>query len=239
MAELDIVIPVYNSESIIAELIKRLNDWSETIEFSFRVIFIDDGSIDNSCEIILAEPKNFEYRLVRLVRNYGQHSATAIGLGLTDAPLVATIDDDLQHDPFELTKMIEHLKNEKADLVFGTYKLKRHSVIRNMGSLILKKIFQFEGLDYSGVTSFRLMKSSVTRPFRQMKNPIIFIEEYLVRNAKKTSICEIKHSKRVSGKSSYSSWKLFSFALKIVLFHSSLPLKYTIRFGLLMSIIFF
>lgn len=239
MTELDIVIPVYNSKPIIGDLIKRLNDWSATIEFTIRVIFVDDGSIDDSCEIIISEPKKFEYKLVRLAKNYGQHSATAIGLGLTDAPLVATMDDDLQHDPFELTKMIQHLKNEKADLAFGAYHQKQHSLIRNWGSSMLKGVFLMEGIDYSGVTSFRLMKLSVTKPFRQLKSPIIFIEEYLVRNARKISVCEVKHSARVSGKSTYSNWKLFKFALKIVLFHSSLPLKFTTRFGLLMSIFFF
>lgn len=239
MIELDIVIPVYNSGSVVAELVKRLNEWSETIDFSYRVIFVDDGSMDDSCQVILSAQKNFEYKLVRLARNYGQHTATAIGLGLANAPIVATMDDDLQHDPFELTKMIQCLKDEKSDLVFGTYDRKRHSFVRNMGSLMLKKIFQLEGFDYSGVTSFRLMKSSVTQSFRHLKDPIIFIEEYLVRNAKNISICEIKHSKRAVGNSSYSNWKLFKFALKIVLFHSALPLKFTTRFGLLMSIFFF
>lgn len=239
MADLDIVIPVYNSKLVIADLIKRLDEFSSNIEFSFRVIFIDDGSSDGSDEIITSSPKKFEYKIIRLGKNYGQHTATAVGLGVAEAPLIATMDDDLQHDPFELTKMIQHLKNVNSDLVFGKYHQKRHSFTRNMGSLLLKKIFQMEGLDYSGVTSFRLMKKSVTQSFRELKNPIIFIEEYLVRNAKNTSICEVKHSKRVSGRSSYSNWKLFKFALKIVLFHSSLPLKLTIRFGLLMSIFFF
>lgn len=239
MADLDIVIPVYNSKLVIADLIKRLDDFSSNVVFSFRVIFVDDGSCDGSDEIIASAPKKFEYKLVRLGKNYGQHTATAVGLGMTDAPLVATMDDDLQHDPFELTKMIEHLKGSNSDLVFGKYHQKRHSLIRNMGSSMLKKIFQMEGLDYSGVTSFRLMKQSVTRSFKQLKTPIIFIEEYLVRGAKNTSVCEVKHSRRVSGKSSYSNWKLFKFALKIVLFHSSLPLKFTTRFGLLMSLFFF
>lgn len=239
MADLDIVIPVYNSKLVIADLINRLNNYSDNAGFVFRVIFVDDGSRDGSEEIIISETKKFDYKLVKLAKNYGQHTATAVGLGMTDAPLVATIDDDLQHDPFELTKMIDHLKNTNSDLVFGKYDQKHHSVVRNAGSILLKKIFQLEGLDYSGVTSFRLMKRSVTQSFRQLRNPIIFIEQYLVKIAKNTSICEVKHAKRISGKSSYSNWKLLKFALKIVLFHSSLPLKFTTRFGLLMAVFFF
>lgn len=239
MTELDIVIPVYNSTKIIADLINRLNEWSATIDLSFRVIFVDDGSEDDSDEIIIAAPKKFDYKLICLARNYGQHTATAIGLGYSDADLVATMDDDSQHDPFELTKMMEQLKNDNADLVFGTYNEKQHSIIRNFGSLLLKKIFHLEGIDYSGVTSFRLMQAALTFPFKRMKNPIVFIDEYLVKNAKKISLCDINHKDRISGNTSYSSWKLFTFAINIILFHSSFPLKFTTRLGLLLSIFFF
>lgn len=239
MYELDIVIPVYNSQSIIADLIMRLNDWSDAVGLKFRVVFVDDGSADNSCEVIHSAEKKFDYKLLQLVRNYGQHSATAVGLGYCNAPFVATIDDDLQHDPFELTNMIQHLKDTKSDLVFGSFNQKQHSIIRNLGSAILKKIFQLQGIDYSGVTAFRLMKASVTKPFKQLQSPIVFIEEYLIKSAKKTSVCTVKHSQRKDGKSSYSNWKLFSFAVKIVLFHSSFPLKLTTRFGLFMSLTFF
>lgn len=239
MITLDIVIPVYNSTSTIADLIERLNDWSDTIDFKFRVLFVDDGSVDNSCEIIIAIPKKFEYKLIRLARNYGQHSATAIGLGASTAQLVATMDDDLQHDPFELSKMIDCLKNEKAELLFGTYNQKRHSFIRNVGSVLLKKIFQLEGIDYSGVTSFRLMTLGIAKQFKQLRNPIVFIDEYLVKNSKNISVCEVNHLPRTSGESSYSGWKLFKFAVKIILFHSSFPLKLTTRFGFLMSLFFF
>ena len=239
LKDLDIIIPVYNSQSILADLIKRLNEWSESVEIKIRVFFIDDGSTDNSCEIIKKEQKYFECKLIRLARNYGQHTATAFGLGLSNAPLVATIDDDLQHDPFELNKLIDCIQSKNVDLVFGSYNKKEHSLLRNLGSYLLKKIFRVEGVDYSGVTSFRLMKFSVTKQFNNLKQPIVFIEEYLFKNSKNVAVCEVKHNKRAIGKSSYSNWALFKFALKIVLFHSSFPLKFTTRFGLLMSIVFF
>lgn len=239
MADLDIVIPVYNSEKILPNLIFRLNEWVNQVDFSFRVVFVDDGSSDYSAGAIESTTKKFESKLVKLARNYGQHSATAVGFRYCNASMVATIDDDLQHDPFELVKLFHHLKSENLDLVFGTYSQKRHSVVRNLGSLILKKVFQLQGIDYSGVTSFRLMKLFVVKPFQQIQSPIVFIDEYIVGNAKKMATCEIEHFERAEGKSSYSNWKLFKFALKIVLFHSSLPLKFTTRFGLLMSVIFF
>jgi glycosyltransferase involved in cell wall biosynthesis len=239
MIELDIVIPVYNSSKIIGELIGRLNDWQQEISFRFRVIFIDDASVDQSHLIIEQTPKNFEFICVRLAKNYGQHTATAVGLSRTSAPYVATIDDDLQHDPQEISKLFDHLKSTDADLVVGTFEDKKHSLIRNLGSLFLKRIFLIEGFDYSSVTSFRLMKKSVAHVFKGINSPILFIEEFLLKSARVRSSCAISHHKRFDGKSTYSSWKLFKFALTILIYHTSLPLKFIVRFGLIMAIFFF
>jgi glycosyltransferase involved in cell wall biosynthesis len=125
MANLDIIIPVYNSSETIKSLIHRLNEWSKVTSYSFRVIFVDDASSDNSKEIIHSEPKKFEFKLLELASNYGQHTATAVGIGSSTAEFVATIDDDLQHDPFELDKLITVLNSENADLVYGNYAKKK------------------------------------------------------------------------------------------------------------------
>ncbi len=239
MKLLDIVIPLYNSEFITPRLIERLNEWRATIDYDFQVIFVDDGSTMNCTEEIEKSRKDFSYRLVRLSRNYGQHSATAVGLGYCDAPYVATIDDDLQHDPFEIPKLMEQLDKEQADLVFGTFSNKKHSLARNLGSRLLKWVFKFEGVDYSAVTSFRLMKLKVARTFKDKRRPIVFIEEYLFRNSNRTSSAPVTHHKRELKGSSYSYWQLFKFAVKIILYHSSLPLNFIVRFGILTSFVCF
>lgn len=239
MRELDIIIPVFNSSSVLPDLIKRLNEFAQNEIKDVRVVFVDDSSIDGSAKVIEEQKKMFEYKIIQLARNYGQHTATAVGLGEANAKLVATIDDDLQHDPFEIVKLMEQLKNQHSDLVFGSYLQKKHSIFRNIGSWLLKKIFLLDGIDYSGVTSFRLMKLHVAGVFKEIKYPIVFIEEYLVKSSSKTSICKIQHLPRLSGKSSYSGLKLFRFALKIILFHSAVPLKFIIRFGLFMAVSFF
>lgn len=239
MAALDIVIPLYNSQNITPKLIQRLNEWRATIDFDFRVIFIDDGSLIPNNSIINNERKDFECLLLRLNKNFGQHTATSIGLSYCKAPLVATIDDDLQHDPFELSKLINHMESTNADLVFGTFNNKQHSFVRNIGSSLLKMVFKVDGVDYKSITSFRLMKLSVSSVFSKYKRPIVFIEEYLLKNSKKTESCPVSHNKRESGTSGYSYSKLFKFALKIVLFHSSLPLNFIVRFGILTAVICF
>jgi undecaprenyl-phosphate 4-deoxy-4-formamido-L-arabinose transferase len=239
MKLLDIVIPIYNSADITPKLIDRLNEWRSSIDFDFHVIFVDDGSLSNIKKEIDKSKKDFSYRLVRLSRNYGQHSATAIGLGYCDAPYIATIDDDLQHDPFDIPKLIKQLEKDQVDLVFGTFTNKNHSFARNLGSKILKWLFKFEGVDYSTVTSFRLMKLKVASSFKNKRRPVVFIEEYLIRNSNGISSTSVTHHKRELQGSSYSYWRLFKFALKIILYHSSLPLNFIVRFGILTSIVCF
>lgn len=240
MINLDIIIPVYNSSLTIISLIERLNAWSKETSYKFQVIFVDDNSTDNSIRKILSESKVFEFQLIQLAQNYGQHTATAVGLSASSAPYVATIDDDLQHDPFELENLLKTLINEDADLVYGIYHKKEHATFRNFGSRLLKQILRFAGLNYNTVTSFRLMKSKVTKTFKNSNvTSIIFIDEYLNKIAKKQSSCLVNHYSRKDGRSNYSTWKLIKFALKIILFHTATPLRFITRFGLAMAIVFF
>lgn len=240
MIKLDIIIPVYNSSLNITSLIERLNSWANETNYKFQVIFIDDCSTDNSIEKIISEPKAFEFKLIRLAKNYGQHTATAVGLSKSSAHYVATIDDDLQHDPFELEKLMKTLINENVDLVYGVYHKKEHSAFRNLGSSLLKRILRLAGLNYNTTTSFRLMKSKVTKTFKNNNvTSVIFIDEYLNKIAKNQSSCLVHHFSRNEGQSTYTTWKLIKFALKIILFHTAVPLRFITRFGLVMAIVFF
>lgn len=239
MADLDIIIPVYNSSETIKSLIHRLNEWSKVTSYTFSVIFVDDASCDNSKEVIHSEPKKFEYKLLELATNYGQHTATAIGIGASTAKFVATIDDDLQHDPFELDKLIAALISEKADLVYGNYAKKKHSFIRNMGTLFLKKILYLFDLDFNSVTSFRLMKSRLAKQFKESNSNVVFIDAYFKKYSIKQTACLVNHYDRCAGNSKYTYWKLIKFSFKIILYHSSIPLKFITRFGLVMALLFF
>ncbi len=239
MVDIDIIIPVYNSSETIPNLINRLNDWSKVCPYTFRVLFVDDASKDNSKYKIVSEPKSFEFKLIQLASNYGQHTATAIGIGLSTAPLIATIDDDLQHDPFELDKLIATLQAENADLVYGIYYKKKHSLLRNMGTLFLKKILFLFDLDYNSVTSFRLMKSRLAKQFKESRSNVIFIDAYFKKYAIKQATCQVNHYDRSAGDSNYTYWKLIKFSIKIIFYHSSIPLKFITRFGLSMAILFF
>lgn len=241
MPDLDIVIPLYKTESNLPALLERLNEWTDSVPYAVRVIFVDDGSPDRTFDVLtgLLPTVRFGYKVLRLAVNYGQYRATATGFSYTEAPLVATLDDDLQHDPFQLDVMLKAMQENELDLVYGIYEKRHHSLFRTFSSNTLKKILFSDGRDYSAATSFRLMRSNVVSVFKNMQVPVLFVDEYLIQYSRKHAGCVVLHSPRQMGKSNYSSFKLFRMALEILLFHSAIPLKLITRFGLLMSFVFF
>jgi len=241
MRELDIVIPVYNSSFSIGLLIENINHWAEKSALNLHVIFVDDGSQDNTYNVLKEHliTAKFKYQTIKLAKNYGQHTATAIGFSYTTNKLIATIDDDLQHDPSDIENMYEYMVQNNCDLVYGNFETKEHHFIRNLGTKILQKILKLDGRDYKMVTSYRLMRSSATSVLKNKSNKVYFIDDYLLMGASKVGTCPVYHAKSQSGTSRYSNWKLMKMAISIVVLHSSLPLKLISRFGLLMSFVFF
>lgn len=238
---LDIIIPIYKSMLTLEALIHRLNEWHSSGMIQTRVIFVEDGSGDETYEFLLSlkDKIQFQFEAIRLMKNYGQHTAISIGLSQSTSELVAIMDDDLQHDPFELKNLIEMLQKTGADLVYGVYKEKKHNFVRNFSSRVLKRITKSKSIDFSNVTSFKVMRTHVLTTIKLQHSPIIFSDVYLLESAGKVAICEVTHAKRVAGESTYSNRKLIKLTLGIVLFHSSLPLKMIVRLGLVMSAVFF
>lgn len=236
---IDIVIPVYNSFLILSELIQQLSDFSSSTTYDVQVIFVDDGSVDDSFQLIRDINPAFPYQLIKLEKNYGQHAATAIGLSFCTAQYCVTMDDDLQHRPSDIPILINHMKEIGADVVYGDFSQKKHHAFRNLGSRILKKIVYKDKIDYEKVTSFRLMKLAIAQQFSAKRPPVGFIDEPIISSSRKVSAVEVSHHHSTEVKSRYSSMQLIRFALRIILFHSTFPLKFIIRLGLFSATLFF
>ncbi len=240
---LEIIIPIYKSKLTLEALVERLNEWtaSEGVIFRPRIIFVEDGSGDGTYDFLLSlkDKIQFEFEAIRLMKNYGQHTAISVGLSQSTADLVVVMDDDLQHDPFEINKLVDTLQTTDSDLVYGVYKKKKHNFVRNFSSRVLKRITKSKSIDFSNVTSFKVMKAHVLTIIKLQRSPIIFSDVYLLESAGKVATCEVPHAKRLAGDSTYSNRKLIKLTLGIVLFHSSLPLKMIVRLGLIMSAVFF
>src|SRR5512147_1104301 len=142
-ARVSIVVPVYNEEASLPELIQRLETVCAQLAFSCEIILVDDGSRDRSGELITAAAKQSGGLIsaVILNRNYGQHNALMAGLSEARGDLIITMDADLQNPPEEIPRLIA-AANEGNDVVGTVRRDRRDSGFRKFASSIINRAVQ-------------------------------------------------------------------------------------------------
>lgn len=227
--DVSIVIPVYNSSGCLSELVRQLTKELEHLGNSYEVILVEDASPDNSWAVITELVPHYPHvSAIRLMRNVGQARATLCGLAQARGGIVVTMDDDLQHRPNQLPKLLETLDTRPdIDCVFGVFKRKRHSAYRNLGSRVIRRLNSHgSGLpadtDYS---SFRAMRRKVAEAIlaHNTQNPVI---SYLIFSVTShTTAISVEHDDRYSGLSNYTLGKQLRLALDNITNVSMLPLR--------------
>jgi undecaprenyl-phosphate 4-deoxy-4-formamido-L-arabinose transferase len=236
-----IVVPVYNSCESLEELYQRIGQTMNKIEKTFEVIFVDDDSTDKSWSILESIQKTDTEKVIaiRLTRNFGQHNATTCGIAQASGDFIITIDDDLQNPPEEIIKLIDTMRNSDADLVYGIYGRKQHSLARNIGSGALKgwshRIFKTKGAG----SSFRLMKSSLGKNLLNHQINFIYIDELFNWYTNHIAFVLVDHKKRPYQKSTYTSHSLFSLISNLVIYYTAIPLRVMVYGGFIISIFTF
>jgi len=125
---LTVVVPVFNAEESLHELVSRLRPVLSSLCADYELVLVNDGSEDGSWKTIsdLAN-ENGWIRGIDLMRNYGQQNAALCGIRMARHDIVVTLDDDLQHPPEEIPKLVQKL-TEGYDVVYGTPEKKQHGV---------------------------------------------------------------------------------------------------------------
>ena len=146
---ISVVIPLLNEKESLLELTDSLKDVMKSYNFSYEIIFIDDGSSDNSWDIIEElSSKSDTIKGIKFHRNYGKSQALHAGFLKSQGQVVFTMDADLQDDPKEIPAMYDMIMNDNFDLVSGWKKKRFDSVIfKNIPS----KIFNFAARTTSGI----------------------------------------------------------------------------------------
>ena len=145
--DLSIVIPAYNEEESIPELIASIND-AITSSIIYEIIIIDDGSTDNSWEFIKNQAsKNLLVKGIRFIKNNGKSAALDIGFKHSSGKVVITMDADLQDDPKEILPLYKMIIDEDYDLVSGWKKIRFDPITKTLPS----KFFNFVTRLFSGI----------------------------------------------------------------------------------------
>jgi len=243
MTEIDIsvVIPVYNSGVILPELFSSLKTVMEGTGKSYEVIFCEDCSRDNSWEVLCQLKEKYPgiITAIQLSKNYGQHNATLCGLSFAKGELMITMDDDLQHPPEEISKLLNAYSEGDSDVVYGTFHKKAHSAIRNAGSYSVKKASRHFGKGKGKGSSFRVINRSIVDKILGHKQYFIFIDELILWYTDNIDFVLVRHDKRLHSESNYSGRKIWRLISNLVFFYTSFPLKLMIYGGMTISFITF
>ncbi len=233
-----VVVPVYNSETTLVELVDRLEAVLSPLAHDFEVIFVNDGSKDNSWHQIstLVERKKF-VRGINLMQNYGQHNALIAGIQSCRYDIIMTTDDDLQHPPEEIPKLLTKLQ-EGYDVVYGRPKKRHHSAWRNISSKTLKTVLRLVlGAEMGGHSSaFRAFRANLRRGFSGFKDAQLSVDVLLSWSAARVTHVLVEHSDRRAGQSGYTLKKLMLLAFNMLTGYSTLPLRIASGLGLITSI---
>lgn len=230
-----IVIPVFNSAVDLRELCDRLTRVFHKISSDYEIILVDDASSDNSWDIMRElHTEDPRIKIIQHGRNFGQHKALLCGLKHSQGDLVITMDDDLQHPPEEITKLVQTIKDkDEIDVVMGDYKVKQHAWFRNLGTNMMNSIssYIFSKDRNLRLNSFRIMRRSIVRELENTKchNPRISLLLLLITN--RIINVKVDHHPRKHGKSGYSFRRLVTDTLDNILSNSSLPLQLVTYLG--------
>lgn len=169
---LSMVVPVYSGEHFLEDLVTELMMLSEFLQAHDaplrvgEIVFVDDESRDDSGKVLKKlEESNPLVSVVTMSRNFGQHGATIGGILHTTGDWVITLDEDLQHRPHEIPRLLAAAVTSELDLVYGYPSGRAHSVFRDWASRSSKRaIAAISGAEQLTIaSSFRLVRGSVAR----------------------------------------------------------------------------
>jgi undecaprenyl-phosphate 4-deoxy-4-formamido-L-arabinose transferase len=171
-------------------------------------------------------------------RNYGQHNAVLCGVREARGDLIVTMDDDLQHPPEELPKLLEKL-GEGYDVVYGPPIQEQHGLLRDMASRITKVVLKKSmGAETARQTSaLRVFKARLRDAFDRYRSPFVSIDVLLTWGTTRFAAVRVRHEPRQFGTSGYTTRKLINHAINMITGFSALPLQIASLIGLAFSVV--
>jgi undecaprenyl-phosphate 4-deoxy-4-formamido-L-arabinose transferase len=174
---------------------------------------------------------------INLMRNYGQHNALLCGIRLAQYEYTITMDDDLQHPPEEIGKLISKL-DEGFDVVYGYPEQEQHGVWRDLASQITKFALQSTtGVETARrVSAFRAFRTKIRQAFDTYRNPFVSIDVLLSWGTNQFTAVPVQHDIRAIGESNYTFRKLVAHAVNMITGFTTFPLQFASWLGFAFAI---
>jgi undecaprenyl-phosphate 4-deoxy-4-formamido-L-arabinose transferase len=232
------VIPVFNGAEILSTLVQRLQPILTSDALCAEVILVNDGSRDRSWDVICQMARDYSWvRGIDLMRNYGQHNALLCGIRAAKYEVIVTMDDDLQHRPEEIPKLLKKLA-EGYDVVYGTPQKEQQGLWRGIASQVTKLALQSAiGVETArNVSAFRAFRAQVRDAFSDYRGPFVSIDALLTWGTARFAAIPVRHDPRQAGVSNYTFRKLVVHALNMMTGFSTLPLQLASLIGFALTL---
>ena len=224
---LSVVIPVYCGVKTVQQLVEGVTRVLTEAGIGFEIILVDDGSPDATWSVlhhVHRERPNL-IKAIRLMRNFGQHNAIMCGLRHARGDYIITMDDDGQHPPEEIPKLLQAIEETGADVVYGVPRERNHAPWRNLGSWIVVSFYKLVFRTRVTPSAFRIMRRQVVEAILSYDLNYTYIDGLLAWNTDRIAQIEVEHRPRKAGRSGYNFAKLFTLAMNLFTNFSLLPLQ--------------
>ncbi len=208
MTSISVVIPVYNEEENVFNLHSEIKEMCVKNNYNYEIIFVNDGSTDNTLNKI---KELCPVKLISFRKNFGQTAAMDAGIKASKFDYIITMDGDGQNNPGDIPRLIEHLDDNKLDVVSGWRKNRKDSVkkrIISRGANMLRKILIHDGIKDSGC-SLKIYKKECFNSLSLYGEMHRFIPALLKIKGFKIGEIVVDHRARVAGKTKYGVARTF------------------------------
>ena len=232
--QVSVVIPMFNEELVLHEFYPRLKKEAESWGKSYELLFVDDGSTDNSFELMCEwKKKDSNLRIVKFTRNFGQQAAVLAGFRQSRGNIIVQIDSDLQNPPEEINRLLGAFTDE-VDLVVTIPRKRRDSSLRVIGSKVLHYFAQklFGNRFTLNLSSFRAMRRSVIEKIDQCQDRSRYMAVLMSWMAVPTVHVEVDHNPRKIGQTKYGVLPLLRLTWDLITGYSNFPLRVVTYLGL-------
>ncbi|MGL5249868.1 MAG: glycosyltransferase family 2 protein, partial [Enterovibrio sp.] len=231
---ISIICPCFNEQEVVEHFTQKISAILHATGFSFELIFINDGSTDNTLERLYElAAQNSYIRVLNLSRNFGKEAALTAGLDHAHGEVVIPIDADLQDPPELITQFIEKWQQGYDVVLAKRVDRSQDSWAKKLSANLF---YKFHNLIANvplpdNVGDFRLMTQRVVESIRKLPENQRFMKGLFSWVGFKTAVIEYQRPARAAGRTSFNGWKLWNFALEGITSFSTAPLRIWLYLG--------
>lgn len=241
--KLSIVVPVYRSARILPELVEGIAKSTDVLGLSsqFELVLVNDASPDDSWQVIVTLAERYPFlKGISLRKNFGQHSAIMAGLHHACGETVIIMDDDLQHPPDEIGKLLAAI-DAGSDVCYVRYQERQHALWKILGSRFNDTVATWLLRKPRGLylSSFKALRREIVEEVIKYDGPYAYLDGLILDVTRSIAVVDIRHRARREGKGNYNLKRSVALWLRMATNFSVFPLRVATMLGLCLSLVSF